>query len=141
MTCRTLEPRQVDEERAHLEQSRRYVPGEEGRTSVQFRFNLDPSRYGDSLLLIYSNRIRSSIYWGSYRSVLSVDIDSRLTSKKGGDNLEFWLLRLRQREICVWNNESDYPYWRPDAVIGIDFLWEAVLDEYGLPKDHEVTLR
>jgi len=141
MKCRELEQKHVEEERIRLEQRRRYVAGEAGRASVQFRFNLDASQSGDSLLLIYSNRLRSVVYWGPYQPGLSVEIDDRLTAEKGYDNLEFRLLRLKDKQICMWGNERGYPYWRPGADISIAFLPETVLDEDGLAKQHEVTLR
>ena len=140
MKCHTLEPMKLDEERTRLEQRRRYVPGENGRATVQFRFNLDASQADDSFLLIYSNRARSSVYWGPYQSTLLVEIDDRLTTKKGYDNLEFRHLRLKQKEICVWVNERGYPYWHPGAVISITFLWQTFLDEDGLTKNHGVTI-
>jgi hypothetical protein len=141
MKCRTLEPMQVEEERSRLEQRRRYVPGENGRASVQFQFNLDSWQTDDAFLLIYSNRTRSAMYWGPYQSALSVEIDDRLTAKNGYDNLEFRLLRPTQQALCVWGNERGYPYWRPGAVISIAFLGETELDEDGLSKNHDVTIR
>ncbi len=141
MRCRTMDREQFDAVRASLEQRRRYTPDEKSRTSVQFRFNLDPSQVGESLFVIYSNRKRSVMYRGPYQDRVTVEIDDGLTSEKGYDNLQFRLLRLPEKQSCRWVNTRGYPYWRPGGEVEIRFLRETTIDEKWLTTTHEVTIR
>ncbi len=140
MKCKTLEPEEVTAEHARLTQRKRYVPTASGQTSVQFKFNLTQTEVGESLFMIYSNRAGKAMYWGPYRAILSVGIDENLVVEKGYDNLEFQLLQLEHQQLCRWSNERGYPYWRAGD-IGITFLRKQILDEDGLVKTFEVTIR
>ncbi len=141
MPCQTLEQKQIDEERTRLEKQPRYVPGDKGRASVQFQFNLNPSPAGETLFVIFSNRLHKPVYRGPYRPSVRVEIDDGLSSDKYYDNLEFSLLEFGQKRLCIWTNERGEPYWRPGAHVTIGFLEESTLDKDGLPKRFDIRIQ
>ncbi|MDY6993452.1 MAG: hypothetical protein SVR94_12745 [Pseudomonadota bacterium] len=139
--CQKVEQAEMDKERVYYETHLRYVLGEAGRAIVHFQFNLNIENNDETLFGIFSNRIRKLVYLGPYKDSLSLEIDANLTTDKGYDNLEFRLLQFEQKRFCSWANESDYPYWHPNAKISIDFLPKGIFDEEGLFKQFEVTIR
>lgn len=141
MKYRKLEPEQMDEERAKLENRPRYKLGERGDETVRFHFNLDLVNDGETLFVIHSNRMNATIYIGPYKRSLSLEIDTRLAEDDGYDNLVFYLLQIEQKQLCIWSNERGYPYWCPSAEISIEFLQKGVFDIDGLYKEHNVTIR
>ena len=141
MKCRQHEQLEIDKERANLEMRPRYMLGKIGRATVHFQFSLDIKNNEKTLFSILSNQTRRLIYLGSYKHSLSLEIDAHLSMKGGYDNLEFRLLQLEQKYICNWANESDYPYWKANAKIQIDFLDEGIFDKDGLFKQFEVEVR
>jgi len=140
MKCRQYEQSEIDKERANLETRPRYILGKVGRAAVHFQFNLDIKDNEKTLFSILSNQTRRLVYLGSYKHSLFLEIDAHLSTKDGYDNLEFRLLKLEQRHICDWANESDYPYWKANAKIKIDFLDEGIFDKDGLFKQFEVDI-
>ena len=141
MKCQELEPLEMNEARVNLETRPRYVLGEKGRATVHFRFNLNIEEGSETLFVIFSNQVGALVYRGLYMRSLSLEMDAYLAADRGYDNLEFWLLQLRQKQICSWVNERDYRYWRPGAEISIVFLREGVFDDDHLFKQFDVTIR
>ena len=141
MKCRKLEPKQMDEERAKLENRPRYKLRERGYATVRFHFSLDLANDGETLFVIHSQRMNATTYIGPYKRSLSIEIDTHLAEDDGYDNLEFYLLQIAQKQLCSWANERGYPYWCPSAEISIEFLQKGVFDIDGLYKEHNVTIR
>jgi hypothetical protein len=141
MHCQKLGPAEVAQDRTRLEQLPRYVPGDKGRGTVQFQFNLSPKEVDESLFVIFSARSRTAVYRGPYLSRVTVEIDDKMAADNSYDSLEFHLLQLKHRQVCTWINERGEPYWRLGAQIAIKFLPEQALDQEGLPKNFDVEIR
>jgi hypothetical protein len=141
MKCRKLVSAKMDEERANIEKLPLYVPGQKDRATVRLAFNLDPKDVGKAIFVISSNRLGMLVYRGPYTRTLFLEMDADLALHRGYDNLEFKLLQLELKQICICSNERDYAYWRPDAEISIVFLQEGVFDDDHLFKQFDVTIR
>jgi len=141
MKCRDLSDREVSEARVRLNAMPMYVPGGQWRDMVQFRFNLDPGAVGESLFVIRSYGIGAAVYRGTYQDRIIVNMDDRLARDQRDDILQFKLLRIEEKKICTWISDEGRPYWRPGAEIDIEFLWQPGVDENGLPKSFNVTIR
>jgi hypothetical protein len=141
MNCRKLEPAGVEQEVARLVKRPLYRPDGKERSFVSFRFSPDVTGSGKTLFAVFSNLLRAVVYRGPFHTALSVEMDERLMMDKGYDSLEFSLIDLELRQHCGWGNDRGEPYWRPGNVISITFLEEATVDQDGLYKMHEVTIR
>ena len=139
--CKEVKKIYIDNEINNLNRHLQYVLSTTGRSVVHFQFNLNIKNNEETLFSILSNQTRRLVYLGSYKHNLSLEIDANLSMNNGYDNLEFQLLRLGQKQICNWANESDYPYWHANAKIEIDFLDKGIFDEEGLFKQFEVNIR
>lgn len=140
MKCQQEEQSVMDEQRAQIEKSPIYTLKENGRANVSFTFNIPSKEIGESIFVIFSNRVDSIIYRGQYKNKLFIDIDTSLYGGGGWDNLRFMLLLIDQNKICSWNNERGYPYWQPNAEVSVKFLESGIFDEENLFKQHEVII-
>lgn len=139
--CQKLDASQFEAARTEFGQVHRYVPGGKGRAFVRFEFSLKPAEVGESIFVILSSRTQTAVYHGPYQSQVSVEIDDNLSADEGYDHLEFWLLRLEEKQSCMWVNEQGAPYWNPGALVTIEFLPEPTVDDEGLRKRFNVTIR
>lgn len=139
--CRELNNEELGQAQARLDALPLYVADSLERATVRFQFNLDADAVGESLFVIYSYHARSAVYRGPYHGSVQVAIDGRLAKDRYFDDLQFKLLRIAHKQICTWINDSGAPYWRPNATIDIEFLEERTVDENGLPKSFNVSIR
>lgn len=140
MKCRDVSDQEAKKAQRRIDAMPLYTPRDQGRSAVQFSFNLDPGAVGESLFVIESMRLDAAVYRGPYQGLVRVEIDDSLSTDDYYDGIEFTLLRIEQKQICTWINDEGAPYWRPGAAIRIDFLQERATDDNGLPKSFNVSI-
>lgn len=141
MVCTTSTDEQMAAARQQIEADDAYVVTTDrlGRTAIRFKI---PVVLGDdTYLAVLSRRQQAFVYRGLYHSELRFNLDDKFIDDEGYDNLEFFILDFTYKRICHWYGELGFPFWRPEAVIEVEFLLRRVFDQDGLGRTYDVTIR
>lgn len=147
MKCYDLTKEELKDTLDKFSDKYKYKIDKDSEATVKFQFNLDPSETDESIFAVLSRTAKkfgedNLLYVGPYKTNLTVPIDDRLMTASGyHDNVEFRLLQVDKSRYCRWANSLEYPYWKPNSNISIDFLYERRIDEEGLVFMFDVEIR
>ncbi|MBK8257079.1 MAG: hypothetical protein IPK82_30950 [Polyangiaceae bacterium] len=128
-----------DEIKGGLARRRDYEPGNVGRLTVLFRFDVGQQEVWGQEFFVYSNQAEGFVYRGLFSNEIRLTVDDLLNDGDGWDRLEFWILGEKDHEVRYWANDAASQYWQPNQEVHIRFGTSRELDHNDLIQMFDVN--